>query len=445
MKKIITVICAAAFATVSAFAQVMEKSGMKNTAWTGFGNPFDGKTQYFGLTDTLQARVNRGNVTVEGMLSWSFLANYDNEGDVDNFVWGTTNRNPLALHAGYNNSGCSTGKNTNKFIGGKYSNAVNTTNALQDSYYVNFFCHLNKNFDLGVGTKLNWGSCPAPGYGAWIWDADAHNVQGGFSTAYDERGGVFGQTSSEATGRYQYNVDAPGTSDVVGFVHYANKYAKKAAGVRFVTDGDFYLELGSALPNGFNTSDPAINFGAIFAPCDWLKFGATMEGAFEEAANFYTGATIGAGNVVVDVYLAMDSLFTDVDDDEAYGTGVAVTFGIPSTKITLRPELGVNFFQYDEYTPAWYTGALFSLPFNEVFEFRVWGSFAQGSRDKRWDDSSATDDYDGGHIITARPSLKYMVSKALSLDGYFNFEKRKAFDGEDRNAWSTGIFCTYKF
>ena len=169
MRKII--LCAAAVLGLcsATFAQVLPKNMMKNTSWIGFGKPLSGDPMFYGLTDTFQARFDIGSFTIEGMLNWSLLANYDNEGDVDNFSFGTSNRNPLSLHYGYN-------YNTSKHP--LLNNAANVNNVIQDSYYVNFLWHFSRNFDFGVGTKLNWQVGPAPRYGSWLWESYAHVRQG---------------------------------------------------------------------------------------------------------------------------------------------------------------------------------------------------------------------------------------------------------------------------
>ncbi len=445
MKKIILALTVFAAFTAAAFSQVLPKEQMKNTAWSGFGAPIDGSAMFYGFTDTFQARFDRGNFTIEGMLNWSFLANYDNEGDVDNFTFGTSNLNPLALKYGTRAGGYLAGDNTCGVTG--YDNRVNVSNTIQDSYYVNFIWHPAKNFDFGVGTKLNWQVGPAPRYGSWLWEDDAHVRQGGFSTSYDDRSGARGQTSSEDIGPYKYYVDRPGSADVVGFVPYANKYAKRALGVRYIseTKSGVTFQLGAAIPNGFNTDDPAVNFGIEVGPAKWLKVSAVLEGAFDDKANFYSGATIGADHFILDMYFAADSLFSDEDDDQAYATGAAITFTIPNTKISVRPELGVNFFENSNYTFAWYTGGTLSFAINKDIGFSVWGSWAQGSSDERWDDNSATKDWNGGHIFDIRPELTLAFSKNTTFAVYVDFEQRTAFDGESRSCWSSGLFMTYTF
>ena len=455
MKKLLTLFAALSVSALLS-AQVLDKQQMKNTAWTGLGAPMDGDISYYGFTDTFQARFDISNFTIEGMLNWSFLANYDDEGNVDNFVFGTSNANPLSLHYGCRGADASTSENTLSAAAkaakdAKFNNAVNVSNTIQDSYYVNFLWHLSKNLDVGVGTKLNWQVGPAPRYGSWLWESDAHVRQGGFSTAYDDRSGSSAQTSTEGVGTYKFKVDAPGTADVVGFVPYANKYAKRALGVRFIdySNKDMKVQLGAAIPNGFNTDDPAINFGAQLG-IDWISLALAMEGAFDEAANFYTGAELFLDKFTIDLYFGADSLFTDAEDDVAYGTGAAVAFVIPNTKFAVKPELGVNFFENDNYSFAWYAGGTFAFGLTNQIGINIWSSFAVGSSDKRWDDDdyvnhSITKDWNGGHIFDIRPSITLDYSKNTTFSAYLNYENRKAFDGKTRNCWSTGLFMTYVF
>ena len=75
MKKILLGISCAFLLGFSASAQVMSHSGIKNTVWTGFGNPFYGDFVYHGVIDTIQARVDVGQFTLEGMINWGAIAN----------------------------------------------------------------------------------------------------------------------------------------------------------------------------------------------------------------------------------------------------------------------------------------------------------------------------------------------------------------------------------
>ena len=100
MKKTIIAATASALFCISAFAQVLPAPQIKNTTWTGFGNPYAGDTMFYGVTDTLQARVDTKGLVIEGMLNTALLANFNNKGDVDNFTFGTSNQNALNLHYG---------------------------------------------------------------------------------------------------------------------------------------------------------------------------------------------------------------------------------------------------------------------------------------------------------------------------------------------------------
>lgn len=454
MKKSLIVLLSSIILVSNATSQVLDKEQMKNTAWVGVGAPLGGDPMVYGFTDTFQTRFDRGKFTVEAMLNWSFLANYDNEYNVDNFQFGTSRRNPLNLKYGRYavGNGVNTVSGVAQAIGRErgigYNNCANVSNTLQDPYYVNFLYHINKNVDFGVGTKLNWQVGPAPKYGSWLWEHDAHVRQGGFSTSYDDRSGASADTSWENVGNYRYYVHAdgnrPGTADVVGFVPFANKYAKRALGVRFVADND-QLEIGAALPNGFNTDDPVLNSGVKFAPAKWIALAAAVEGLLDDGTNFYTGATLSFEKVILDLYFAADSLFTSENDDEAYGTGAAITFKIPNSSITLRPEFGANFFEDDNYTAALYSGIMFSMELSEQLGFNIWSSIAFGSKDKRWEDYTATDDWDGGHVFDIRPEVTFEYTKNTTFAAYIDIEHREAFDGKSRRCWATGLFWTYIF
>lgn len=428
MKKIIASVFAAAFLAVSAFSQVLDSAQTKNTTWMGFGAPVDGEITFHGFTNTFQTRYDIGKITLDAMLNWGFLANYNNDGDVDNFRFGTTNSNPLSLKYG------------------SLSGKVDFSNTLQDSYYVNFIWHPVKNLDVGIGTKLNWQVGSSPRYGGWLWEHDAHVRQGGFATKYDDRSGSVAQTSSETARSYKFAVDAPGSSDVVGFVPYANRYAKRALGVRYTADiNGVGFQVGAAVPNGFNTDDPAMNFGFEIAPVKWLSLATSIEGAFDSASNFYFGATIGMKSFILYLYGAADRLFTDEDDDEAFSFGATFEYNIPKTKIKIVPELAFNFFSNGDYTPAFYFGGTLVTPIAGKFGFNLWASFASGSKNKQWEKYDFSKDWTGGSVLNLRPELTFDVSKRMTVSAYLDFESRKAYEGTSRNCWASGVFMTYVF
>lgn len=428
---------------------------------------------FYGVTDTLQARIDIDRFTLEGMVSWGALAvdyerDTDGDGDtdevdIDYFQFGNSDYNPLKAHYQISDNKVYTGtiRGSNRVFN---SWAYTATNTLQDSYYVNFLFHPIKDIDLGIGTKLNWKVGPAPRYGAWLWEPDAHVRQGGFSTAYDDRNGAYcdnkNLNKTQTYSTYKYRPDAPGSADVVGFVHYANRYAKTAMGGRYhYNNGDLKFEVGAAIPQGTNTDDPVVNLGLEVSPIKELSLAAAYEGLGQDYGNFYSGLTFDFTQFILEAYLAIDAIGGDsyyingtgerTKQPMAYGTGAAITLNID--KVTLRPEAGINFFENKHFTPAFFGGLWAELGITKEFAFKAYGSFAVGSKDNRWDDDTYqraigkdTEDWTGGHIISARPEVEFKINSQHTLDAYFNFEHRKAFDGNKRNCWSTGIYWTYK-
>ncbi len=424
MKKLLIASVAALFVAGAASAQVMKNPGVQNTLYSGFGSPLVGDPIYYGFLDALQARVDIGQFTLEGMLNWGAMANVDKDGNLDNFTFGHTTNNPLYYHYG-----CAS---DNGYKGGQ------TTT---DDYYVNFLWHPLAGLDVGMGTKLNWEVGPAPRFGAWLWEPEAHVRQGGFSTAYDDRHGD--------VDHYKFTPDAPGSADVVGFVPYANKYAKKAIGVRYLYEGDFILQIGGAVPSGTNTDSFRSNFGVQF---QFEKFALALayEGLFQKDGNFYAGAEFGVRQFFFDVYFAWDSIDTDDDknssnyEDMSFSAGATMTINFEKAGISLIPESCFNWFEKTDYTPAWYAGCTFLWNFNEKFALDVYSSFAIGSKDKRWDDNKDTEDWGTGNIFTVRPDLKISLTDHHSVNAYLNTEHRESFDGKSRWCWSTGAYWTYK-
>ena len=442
MKKLLIASVAALFAAGVASAQVMKNPGVENTLYSGFGSPLVGDPVYYGFLDTLQARIDVGQFTLEGMLNWGAMANVDDEGNLDNFTFAHTSNNPLYYHYGK-------GKGEyfdfdligNKIKGHKYYNGYKQCQTRTDAYYVNFLWHPIAGLDVGMGTKLNWQVGPAPRYGSWLWESNAHVRQGGFSTAYDDRHGT--------AGTYKFTPDAPGSADVVGFVPYANKYAKTAIGVRYIHDGDFKFQVGGAIPSGTNTDSFRSNFGAQFQ-FDYFGLSVAYEGLFQKDGNFYAGAEFGVKQFLFDVYFAWDSIDTDDDkkaanyEDMSFSAGATMTMHFDKVGISLIPESSINWFEKTDYTPAWYAGCTLLWNINEKFVMDVYSSFAIGSRDKRWDNSEKTEDWSTGNIFTIRPDIKIALTNNHSINAYVNTEHRESFDGKSRWCWSTGAYWTYK-
>lgn len=442
MKKLLIASVAALFVAGAASAQVMKNPGVENTFYSGFGSPLIGDPIYYGFLDTLQARIDVGQFTLEGMLNWGAMANVDDDGNLDNFTFAHTSNNPLGYHYGYAKGDTlyvamnKAGIKDSKFYNGYVQGQTRT-----DNYYVNFLWHPLAGLDVGMGTKLNWQVGPAPRFGSWLWESNAHVRQGGFSTKYDDRHGDVGS--------YKFTPDAPGSADVVGFVPYANKYAKTAIGVRYLHEGDFTFQVGGAIPSGTNTDNFRSNFGAQF---QFEKFGLSLayEGLFQKDGNFYAGAEFGVRQFFFDVYFAWDSIDTDDDknsdnyEDMSFSTGATMTINFEKVGISLMPESAVNWFENTDYTPAWYAGCTFLWNINDKFVLDVYSSFAIGSKDKRWDDYDDTEDWTTGNIFTVRPDFKIALTNHHSIDAYLNTEHRESFDGKSRWCWSTGAYWTYK-
>lgn len=445
MKKLLASLVAFAFGS-ALFAQVMSESGVENNIWAGFGKGVSGDPKFYGVENCLQARVDINSFTVEGMVNWGAVACFDSDDNLDYFIFKNNEGNALRFHyAGERGdydywAGKPSDLSAAEIVTGfDYNNSINLTAVRQDPYYVNFLWHPFSNFDFGMGTKLNWQVGPAPRFGSWLWEADAHVRQGGFSTAFDDRDGSRGN---------MYTPDRPGTADVVGFVHYANKYAKRAIGARFFYEkkDSFNLQIGAAIPNGATTDNPVCNVGFNIG-FDKFSISAAFEGLFQQYGNLYTGVTVGAEEFNLEAWFAADNIKTNDEykaRESAFGTGAAVTFWFKKIGITLRPEGGINWFEDSDWTPAWYIGANFAWKIANRMVLSAWGSWAVGSMDKNWDDYDETKDWDGGHVLTIRPELSFELNENHKLSVYLNAEQRTAFDGKSRDCWSSGAYWTYK-
>lgn len=101
MKKIIAILASFVLSISVISAQVLKSSGINHTLWTGFGAPLDSVRNddrayfhYYGLIETLQARVDISKFTVEGMLNWGALTNWDGR-NFTSLTFANTRLNPF--------------------------------------------------------------------------------------------------------------------------------------------------------------------------------------------------------------------------------------------------------------------------------------------------------------------------------------------------------------
>ena len=102
MKRIVSLLCGLTVLTLSSFAQVFPKAGVQNSMWTGFGqqyptvllNPVDpyksSGVRYYGLYNTLQARVDIAQFAIEGMLNWAAETNWDSNNAFSSITFSNT-------------------------------------------------------------------------------------------------------------------------------------------------------------------------------------------------------------------------------------------------------------------------------------------------------------------------------------------------------------------
>ncbi len=418
MKKIISLIAVSVCAVTMLSAQVLGKQGVENTLSTAFGTPYqvsaDGKKvdepcHFYGFHETLQARVDISIFTLEGMVNWGALTNYTSalkNGryviDLNGFTFKNTGITPFTY--------------TNDWYQGK-----SVTDGITDSYYTNFIMRPIKNFEFGMGTRLNWLAGPAPAYGGMLWQPQTHLVQGGLKAAF------------------------PGGADVAGFMRYANCYARTALGARYVND---IVEVGCALPSGVTTNSFMTNFAIKVTPVKWLSIGSAIEGIWDGDSNLYVGATIGINkNLGIDAWFGIDNMAGKEDNDQ-WGTGAAVTIRFPKVSLKLRPEASFTFFTASRYSMAFYTGA--SLEY-EVKKWTIgaWTSGAWGATDDEWYNKNlpsynTTKDYKGGFIFDIRPYVTYQINGKHSVSAMVDIQSRTRFDNTEATAWASGVYWTYK-
>ena len=410
MKRIVSLLCGLTVLTLSSFAQVFPKAGVQNTMWTGFGqqyptiqNPVDpyksSGVRYYGLYNTLQARVDLAQFTIEGMLNWAAETNWD----VNNaFTWVTFSNTEKTPFWYTNNS----------------SKGGSHTTGVTESYYVNFIWNAiskDKNdLDFGMGTRLAWKIGPAPVCGGYYWEPLTHVVQGGLKEG------------------------VPGDADVVGYTHYDNQYANHALGIRYRFSD--MIEAGISIPSGVTTDKPFFNAAFAIQPVDVFRASVAFENVCTSYADFYTGLTLNLQKVIIDAYLEIQNLGNADGDDyyKTWGTGATISF-YPVKNLLIRPEAGFTFYREANYTPAFYAGGRVEWGINKSCILGGFVSLAWGSKNTDWND-----DRTGGFILDVRPDFTYLINNRHKISIALDFQHRLAFNNKAYQVWATGLYWTYK-
>lgn len=405
MKKILSLAVCAALVVSSAFTQVLTKAGVQNTLWTGFGEqyPEAGKSpdvRFYGLYETLQARVDVSQFTIEAMLNWAAETNWEFN-EFQNITFANTQKTPFY----YTNHSGQGGDKTSGYT---------------DSLYVNFLWNAiakNKHdLDFGMGTRLSWVIGPAPSCYGCYWEPLTHIPQGGLKEG------------------------APGSADVAGYTSYDNNYADTALGIRY-RYSDF-IEAGISIPSGVTTDKPFFNAAFAIKPMDVFRASVALENIGNDSTDLYTGLSLYFSKVTVDAYFEFED-FSGKQNYKTWGTGATVTF-FPIKKLMVRPEAGVSVFKDSNYTPAVYAGGRLEYSINEKMMVGGFTSFGWGSKDRRWEDYKHTEDYTGGFVFDIRPDFTYSFDKHNSISAAFDYQFRKAFNNDDYSVWAAGVYWTYK-
>lgn len=409
MKKIVTLVVVAALTLSAAFTQVLPKSGVKNTMWTGLGQQYpelhngEGKTpnvRLFGLYETLQARIDVSQFTVEAMLNWAAETNWKFN-EFDNITFANTGKTPF-YYTNHSNQG------------------GDLTNGWTNSDYVNFIWNVlskdKSDLDFGMGTRLSWVIGPAPVCNGHYWEPYAHIVQGGLKQA------------------------EPGHADVAGYTHYDNVYADHALGIRYRYND--FIEVGASIPSGVTTDKMLFNAAFAIKPVDLFRAAVAFEDIGKDSTDFYTGLSLYLKKLTIDAYLEIQDIGND-KDDRTWGTGATVTW-YPVKELMVRPEGGMTVYRSSDYTPAFYVGGRVEWTMNKQFMFGGFTSMAWGSRDERWSKYDATKEWNGGYVFDIRPDVTYTIDQRNSLTAAFDYQYRKAFNNEDYSIWATGVYWTYK-
>lgn len=402
MKKIATLFCCLMIAGGATFAQVLPSASIKNTVWTGFGQQYPllaSGVHYYGVYDTLQARVDIAQFTIEGMLNWAAETNWNNN-NFTAITFVNTGRTPFW----YTNHSSQGGAHTTGDTA---------------SYYVNFLWNAiakNKHdLDFGMGTRLAWKIGPAPTCNGYYWEPFTHIAQGGLKEGN------------------------PGSADVVGYMHYDNLYANHALGVRY-RFGDM-IEAGISIPSGVTTDKLLFNAAFAIQPIKIFRASIAFENIFANYVNFYTGLTLNLEKLIIDAYLEIQNMGNNDADVyyKTWGTGATITF-YPLKSLLIRPEAGVTFYR-EKYTPAFYAGGRVEWNITSQFILGGFTSLAWGSKNPDWD--KINNSWTGGFIFDIRPDFTFVINKYHSITAALDFQNRIAYNNESYQVWAMGFYWTY--
>lgn len=423
-KKLMALLFAAVLGSMS-FAQVLEKTGVQNYLWTGMGLPTGTPNsaeragfRWYGLIDTIQARVDVYQFTIDGMLAWGALTNWTDT-SISGFSFENTAKKPVDFL--YENLGhtavADPGKN-------RRSNAYDKNDRYQDygnnSYYLNFLWHPFTGFDVGIGTRLEWDVGPAPSYGSYTWEYKSHVHQG------DLRDGN------------------PGEVPVAGYIKYSNTYAQKAIALRYKYKD--IVEVGFALPSGCSSNVFTTNFGFSLTPVKFITAAFAYEGLFINDSNLYTGLTFRfTDSIMLDAYLAFNDIGTNYSNAGKWGTGAALMLGFPKIGLYLRPEVGFTGYANSDYTLAVYTGAKLNFDFVKRCHLGCWVSFAWGAEKSSWHKEGSTyDDYFGGFIFNIRPEFAFDINANHTLAVTTEFQSLTDYKRDVVDSLLIGLYWRFK-
>ena len=424
-KKLMALLFAAVLGSMS-FAQVLEKTGVQNYLWTGMGLPTGTPNsaeragfRWYGLIDTIQARVDVYKFTIDGMLAWGALTEWTND-SINKFSFENTAKKPVDFL--YENLGhtavADPGKN-------RRSNAYDKNDRYQDygnnSYYLNFLWHPFTGFDVGIGTRLEWDVGPAPSYGSYTWEYKSHVHQG------DLRDGN------------------PGEVPVAGYIKYSNTYAQKAIALRYKYKD--IVEVGFALPSGCSSDLFTTNFGFSLTPVKFITAAFAYEGLFINGSNLYTGLTFRfTDSIMLDAYLAFNDIGTNYSNAGKWGTGAALMLGFPKIGLYLRPEVGITGYAKSNYTLAVYTGAKLNFDFAKRCHLGCWVSFAWGAENSDWHKvkDSTEDNWFGGFIFNIRPEFAFDINANHTLAVTTEFQSLTDYKRDVVDSLLIGFYWRFK-
>jgi len=190
---------------------------------------------------------------------------------------------------------------------------------------------------------------------------------------------------------------------------------------------------------------------------DLFTLSFAYDGVCSGSGDLFAGLELFLGkNLKWNIFYAMNNVGNDADNG-INGIGTNFVIGIPSLNMTVTPEFGMTFYEFDDFTNAFYFGSGIDFGINKQFNVGTWVSFAFGAENKYWHVSNTlerashgiveayavTDKWKGGTVFDIRPYADMQVNSNNDVALYLDYQQRTMYNNTQYGNWSFGLYWTY--